>query len=153
MRRAVAAAEFCCVAEASGKIVNAALCLIAPHGSAEVGQMVKLARRPDGKGACCVEAEEKYSRLASVDHVGANVEFWKSRKPRQWRRSMGTNTAHAEGDDSDPALAVEGVEREFLRNQRLNRRERKRPVGKEKVVPRLLHDPTAGGEGPGPMGD
>ena len=131
--------------------MNASVRSLRSHGGMKVGQMIKPPRSPDCGKTRSIKAKEIHTRLAVMFHVSADVEFRKTREARQRRKSAAVNAAHAEWNDSDPALAVVGVEGELLRDERPDGFNRKRPVGEEQVVPRLLHDPLACGQGPRTM--
>ena len=72
--------------------------------------MVERTGGPDRGKICGIEAEEIYAGLASMRDIGADVELGKSRQSRQRRQSAGTNATHVEGNDSNPALAIESIE-------------------------------------------
>lgn len=110
--------------------------------------MKERASGPDGGAAGGIETEEIDTGLALVCDVGADVEFGEGGYAGDWRKVMGANAAHAEGHDSEPALAFEGVERKSARHVRAYLLGWNGPVGEEEFVPGLLHDPGAAGQGP-----
>lgn len=89
-----------------------------------------------------IQTEEINPRLAAVNQVGAHVQFRKARDSGQRRQSATANPAHMKGYDSNPALAVENIKREFRGDERPYHGGGKRPVSKEQIVPGLLHDPA-----------
>src|SRR5579859_6434703 len=115
------------------------------HCGIEIGQMKEFARCPYGGKVGGIETEEVNARLASAGHVGANVEFGEPGKAGQRGNHAGTNSAHPEGNDADPALALESIERQPGRYQGAEPLRRKRPVREQKIVPGLLHNPRATG--------
>ncbi len=110
--------------------------------------MIKRARSPHSGTTRCVEAEEVDARFAVIGDIGAHIQFRQRGKSGYRREISGANAAHAERNDTDPALGTEGIERKLRRNQRPDLIRRDRPVGEEQIMPGLLHDPGAGGQRP-----
>ncbi len=72
----------------------------------------------DGNGISRVEAEKPDAGLAIGDHVGANVQLGKRGEAGQGWRFSEAYAGHAERDDRDPSLALEGVDFERVGNLR-----------------------------------
>src|SRR5690348_3217263 len=123
------------------------------HCGVEIRQMKEFARCPYGGKVGGIEAEEVNAALASVGHVGSNIEFGETRKAGHGGTYAGANSAHPEGNDADPALAIKKIERQLRRDERANLRRSERPVRKQQVVPDLPHDPGSRSEGPGTIVD
>src|SRR2546423_7706837 len=113
--------------------------------------MVERACRPDGGKIGGIEAEEKYTRPAVVDHVRPDVELGKTRQSGQRGHGTPANSAHVEGHDSDPALTIERIKRELCWDNRTQGSRGKRPVGEKQIMPDLLHDPGPGRQWPRAM--
>src|ERR1700722_11816844 len=111
--RTIPPPKFCGTAVTTGGIVNATFDLGGIHFGVEIGQAVKRPSGPDRGQVGSVETEKIYSGLAAMGHIGADIELGKMGKARQRRESAGVDAAHVEGDDPDPALAVESIEREL----------------------------------------
>src|SRR5579859_1982001 len=133
------------------EIKNPTLLSYQLHCGIKIRKMKEFPRCPYGGKVGCIEAEEVNPGLASVGHVGSNVEFGETRKAGQGGNHAGANSAHPEGNDADPALAIKKIERQLRRDERANLRRSERPVRKQQVVPDLPHDPGSRSDGPGTM--
>src|SRR6266849_1246873 len=102
---------------AARAIKNAAVAKFGRHGCMKIGKMIKAACRPDCGQIRCVEAEEIYAGLASVDHVRANVQFREPRESRQGRECVAANATHVKRGNPNPALAIKRVERHLWRDE------------------------------------
>lgn len=120
----------------------------AAHAGMEVREVISLARHPGCGSAAGVEAEKIDTGLSAVCHIGADVEFRERGEAGQLREPAGTNAAHVEGRDCDPALLVEGMEFECGWDERAHDLRIDGPVREEKIVPGLLHDPGTRRYGP-----
>src|SRR6202042_2218205 len=139
--RTVAAAKFRGTAQTARGIMNAFAILLRTHRCLKIGQMIKRAGSPDCRKIGCVEAEEINSRLAPKGCIGADIQLRESREAGEGRQPASSNSAHAKGNDSKPALATEGVERELCGDERSHCNGGNRPVRKQQIVPDLLHQP------------
>src|SRR5580700_4843071 len=141
--RTVASVKFRGTAQTARGIMNAFAILLRTHRCLKIGQMIKPAGSPDCRKIGRVEAEEINSRLASKVYIGADIQLRESREAGERRQPANSNSAHAKGNDSKPALAIEGVERELYGDQRSHGNCGNRPVRKQQIVPDLLHQPWA----------
>src|SRR3989442_3727761 len=108
----------------------------------KVGQMIERARGPNRGKIGGIQAEEEYARLPIVGYVRSDIEFRKARQSGQRRHGASANSTHVEGNDSDPTSAIERVEHELCWDNWPQGSRRQRPVGKEQIVPDLLHHPA-----------
>ena len=106
----------------------------------KVRQLVRGARRGDGDRARRIETEEPDAGIASVAmHVGAHVDLVKRRHPRQRRHADGTDAGERERDEADVGDAVERVDGQLRRDERLQLLRRDFPMQKKEVMPVLPH--------------
>ena len=68
-----------------------------------------------------------------------NIQFRKGAELRKRRQMPRANAGHAEGDDPNPRLPVEGVKLEPGWNQRPQLLNRHGPVHEEQVMPAHVH--------------
>src|SRR6202041_535625 len=113
--------------------MNAFANLLRTHRCLERRQMIKRAGSPDCRKIGRVEAKEINSRLASKGYIGAHIQLRESREAGERRQPASPNSAHAKGSDSNPALAIEGVERELCRDERSHCNRGNRPVHKQQI--------------------
>ena len=121
------------------------------HFREEIREMVKGTGTPHGGVARGIEAEEIDPGFAVMGDIRSDIQLRKTRQARNRRQEVCTNPAHAKGDHSNPALSFESVERQFMGNQWPQLIERDRPVCEKEIVPGLLHEPRARGQGPWTM--
>src|ERR1700675_4434389 len=108
--------------------MNAFAHLLRTHRCLKIGQMIERAGSPDCRTIGRVEAEEINSRFTSNGYIGADVQLRESREAGERRQPASSNSAHAKGNHSKPALAIEGVERELCGDQRSHCNCGNRPV-------------------------
>ena len=116
--RGVVSTKFRARAMPPGKVMNASVRILRRYSGMKVGQVIKPARGPHGGKVRSIEAKETHARLPVMSHVSADVEFREARQAGQRRQSAAVNSAHAEWNNSDPALAVVGVESQLQRDER-----------------------------------
>lgn len=93
------------------EILHGNLGYIRAHLCVLVREMEKATCDFDGEGLIAIEREKPNtgSSVVIID-VGAEIEFVKPRQPGQWWEADGTNSLHEKGDDTQPCLAIEGVD-------------------------------------------
>ncbi len=101
----------------------------------------------DGQWIACVERVEVNAGAvgAALTHVGAQVELREGAGAGHRRQAVDADAVHAEGDYTEPAGAVEGVDDQVGGQGGLNGGDGHGPVREEKIVPALLHGPGARG--------
>src|ERR1700722_1310510 len=98
----------------------------------------------DGDRVGCVEAKKPDAGFPVALDVGADVEFGEGGECRQRGSAAQANAGHAEWDDADPGFTVKRIDFKRGGDQRTQSTQPgcvDWPVGEEKVVPGLRHDP------------
>src|SRR6267378_2294183 len=132
-------------------ILNPAVDFIAPHARTEIGQVKRQPSRGHGYRVRSIQTEEPNAGLALRRHIGPNVQFRKRGEPWQRRRPTQSHSRHAKRHNSEPRLPLECVDFKFRWNVRAQLGLIHLPMCKQKVVPRLRHDPRLGRQRPRPM--
>ena len=60
--------------------MNVAVAGFCRHGGVKIGEVIKLAGSPYCRTIGGIEAEKIYTRLASMGHIGAHIQFRKARE-------------------------------------------------------------------------
>src|SRR5258708_2188029 len=134
-------------------VVNHALALFGLHGGVKIRLMKEGSGGPDSGQVCRVKAKEIDTAFSAEGHISTDVQLRKARQSGKRRKSAAANPAHAERRNGYPTLAVKRVESKLRRHQRAHSGRREWPVGKQQIVPCLLHHPRTRGQGPWPMRD
>jgi len=127
--------------QALGLISNLFASYLHAHSRMKIRQAIGCPRGPDRRQVRRIQAKEIDARLPIQRYVRSNIEFGETREPRYRRKKSRPNPAHAKGNDANPGISVELIQGELQGNHRAELRNGNRPVGKQKVMPDLPHDP------------
>jgi hypothetical protein len=140
-RGSVAPAELRRCVMSAGMVVDYSLALLRLHNGVKIRQVKEHSSSPDGGQASRVKAEKIHTRFAAEGHIGADVQLRKAGQSWKWRESPAANPTHVKGCDCYPTLTVKRIESELRWHQRTHDRWGQRPMGKQQIVPSLLHHP------------
>jgi hypothetical protein len=132
-------------------IANDPAKLFSFHCRVKIGQVIESPSGPHGGKIGGIQTKEINAGLPAIRHIGADIQLRKARRPREWRKTAAMNAAHMKRNHSDPALAVENIERELRWHKRPDRSFRHGPMCKQQIVPNLPHHPRPGWQRPWPM--
>src|SRR5216683_7656005 len=91
-------------------VVNPSFPFCATHSGSKIRQAKPRSRDGNRQRVTCVETEKPHAGFSSALHVGAHVQFRKSREPWQRRRSAQPYTGHSKRNYSEPCLPFTGVD-------------------------------------------
>src|SRR6185369_12558172 len=109
----------------------------------EIRQLVSCTCAPHRRKTARVQAEEIDSGHALIADVGPHVQLAKLVEKRQRRRQPAADAAHPERGHSNVSHSIAQIQLQILRDQCSKFFRRKRPMGKEQVMPVLLHGPLS----------
>ena len=94
-----------------------------------------------------IQTEEINSRHAVVADIGPHIQLTEFIEKRQRGSKASADAAHPKRRHGNVSRSVTQVQFQLLRHQRPHLLRRKRPMGKEQIVPFLLHAPRRAGHG------
>src|SRR5260370_41629682 len=122
-------------------ILNPYVDFSAPHARTEIRQVKRQSSRGHGHRICSIETEEPNAGLALCRHIAPNVQLRKRGEPRQRGRPTQSHARHAERHNAKPGRPFKCIDLKFRRDVRPQLSRIYFPMCKQKVVPRLRHDP------------
>src|SRR5260370_3275611 len=129
-------------------VMNPSIRFYATHSGSKIRQVKPRSRNGNCQRVTRIETEKPHAGFSAARHVGADVQFRKSREPCQRRRSAQPYTGHSKRDYSEPCLPFTGVDLQLWWKQQPQRGEVNRPVREEQGVPGLRHYPGPHGQRP-----
>jgi hypothetical protein len=123
---------------------------LARHTRSEIRQVKPPARNCHRNFVRCIQTEKPHAWFSIGYHVGSDVQFGKSGKPRNGWRPAQANSGHSKWHNSQPGLPFVGIDLQVRGDMSSQCRLFHAPVREEQIVPTLRHHPIAFRQWPGP---